>query len=193
MSGAAAVFLDRDGTLNKLVPDAGTRNAESPLVVEDVELIPGAADAARRLIDAGWVLVGATNQPAAAKGTASLDQLVAIQARVAQLLAAAGVDFIDFRMCTHHPHGVVPGLSGACDCRKPKPGLILQSASANDIDLSVSWMIGDTDADVAAGHAAGCKTILLENPASAHKRTGTVSPTATLPDLQAAASWILSI
>jgi histidinol phosphatase-like enzyme len=95
-------------------------------------------------------------------------------------------------MCTHHPNGVVHELTGDCECRKPNPGLILQSAAANDLDLSASWMIGDTDADVAAGQSAGCRTILLENPSSAHKRAGAVSPTATLPDLDAAASWILS-
>ena len=187
-----AIFLDRDGTLNELVPDPETGNPESPLLVRDVDLIPGAASAARSLIDAGWCLVGATNQPAAAKGTVTLGELAAIQARVAQLLSVAGVDFLDFRMCTHHPNGVVHELSGACECRKPKPGLIIQSASEYDVDLSASWMIGDTDADVIAGQTAGCRTILLENPASAHKRTGAVSPTATLADLEAAASWILS-
>jgi histidinol phosphatase-like enzyme len=94
-------------------------------------------------------------------------------------------------VCHHHPDGAVRGLSGDCDCRKPKPGLLIQAAEANDIDLAASWMIGDTDADVLAGQAAGCRTILLETPGSAHKRAGAVTPTTTAPDLERALSTIL--
>ncbi len=186
-----AIFLDRDGTLNELVQDAVSGKPESPLRAEDVELIPGAAAAARRLLDAGWILVGVSNQPAAAKGTATLGALAAVQGHVTQLLGDAGVEFTDFRVCHHHPDGVVSDLSGDCACRKPKPGLLTQSAEANDIDLSASWMVGDTDADVLAGQAAGCRTILLETAASAHKRSGKPIPTATAPDLERAVSTLL--
>jgi D-glycero-D-manno-heptose 1,7-bisphosphate phosphatase len=187
-----AVFLDRDGTINALVTDPVSARPESPLRVEDVQLIPGAAAAARRLIEAGWVLVGISNQPAAAKGTVTLAQLAAIQARVIDLMAAEGVAFTDFRICKHHPRGIVPGLSGSCDCRKPKPGLLLEAASANQIGLSASWMIGDSDADVLAGQAAGCRTVLLEHPPSAHRRSDAVNPTVVMPELGAATRWILS-
>ena len=187
-----AVFLDRDGTLNELVADPVSGRPESPLRVQDVQLIPGAAAAARRLIEAGWVLVGASNQPAAAKGTVSLVELDAIQARVIELMSAEGVQFTDFRICKHHPSGLVPGLSGSCDCRKPDPGLLLEAAAANQIELSASWMIGDSDADVLAGQAAGCRTIILEHAPSAHRRSGRVSPTAVMPELDAAVRWILS-
>jgi len=187
-----AIFLDRDGTLNELVLDATSGKPESPLCTVDVELIPGAAAAARRLIDVGWFLIGVSNQPAAAKGRVTLRDLAAVQARVMKLLADAGVEFAEFRVCHHHPDGVVSRLSGDCECRKPKPGMLVQSARAIDIDLSASWMIGDTDADVLAGQAAGCRTILLENPASAHKRTGAVTPTSTAPDLDRAVSKLLS-
>jgi D-glycero-D-manno-heptose 1,7-bisphosphate phosphatase len=186
----AAIFLDRDGTLNELVIDPISGEPESPLRPQDVALIPGAAEAARRLIDAGWALIGVTNQPAAAKGTVTLAELSAVQARVAQLLSKAGVEFVDFKMCTHHPNGVVSELSGMCECRKPEPGMLIQGAAANDVDLSASWMIGDTDADVLAGQAAGCRTILLENPFSAHKRDGDIIATATMSDLSAAVSWL---
>jgi D-glycero-D-manno-heptose 1,7-bisphosphate phosphatase len=188
-----AIFLDRDGTLNALVTDPVSGRPESPLRVEDVQLIPGAAAAARRLLEAGWLLVGASNQPAAAKGVVSVAQLDAIQARIIELMAAEGVEFTDFRICRHHPNGLVPGLSGSCDCRKPKPGLLLQAAAANQIDLSASWMIGDSDEDVLAGQAAGCRTVLLEHPPSAHRRSGSVRPTAVMPELDAAARWIMSL
>jgi D-glycero-D-manno-heptose 1,7-bisphosphate phosphatase len=187
-----AVFVDRDGTLNALVADPVSGAPESPLRVDDVELIPRAAAAVRRLNVAGWPVVGVTNQPAAAKGTASLAELAAVQARVVELAARDGADFEDFRICWHHPSGIVPALSLDCDCRKPKPGMLLEAALADQLDLSASWMIGDSDADVLAGQAAGAQTILLEYPPSAHRRAGDVTPTAAMPDLDAAVSWFLS-
>jgi D-glycero-D-manno-heptose 1,7-bisphosphate phosphatase len=187
-----AVFLDRDGTLNALTLDAASGAPESPLREEDVELIPGAAGAVRRLNEAGWPVIGASNQPAAAKGRVSLAQLATVQARVIQLAAAEGARFLDFRICLHHPNGVLEGLSDTCECRKPEPGLLLDAARLHDIDLSGSWMIGDADTDVLAGQAAGCRTLLLEYPPSAHRRTGNVTPTAAMPDLDAAVSWLLS-
>jgi D-glycero-D-manno-heptose 1,7-bisphosphate phosphatase len=128
VSSARAVFVDRDGVINDLVPDPGTGRPESPLRVADVRLIAGAAGALRLLADAGWRLVGVSNQPSAAKGYIPLQELHAIQARVVALLAAEEVRFDDFRLCLHHPEGTVPGLSGPCDCRKPAPGMLLAAA-----------------------------------------------------------------
>lgn len=191
MSGGA-IFLDRDGTLNELVPDPITGKPESPLRVADVMLIPGAAEATKRLVEAGWRLVGVSNQPAAAKGTATLEELDRVQARVLELTAESGVEFEDFLTCRHHPQGIVSDLSRECECRKPKPGLLLLAASKHAIDLDASWMIGDTDADVSAGTAAGCRTCLLENPHSRHKRLGLVNPTLRAPDLESATATICS-
>jgi D-glycero-D-manno-heptose 1,7-bisphosphate phosphatase len=187
----AAVFVDRDGVINELVPDPVSGAPESPLRPDDVRLLDGAADALRRLAGAGWKLIGVSNQPAAAKGTISLDELQAVQARVLALLAAEGVTFDDFRLCLHHPAGIVPELSGPCDCRKPAPGMLQEAATAHGIDLTRSWMIGDTDADVAAGRAAKCATILVENPDSAHKRVGSSRADRLVPDLAAAVTFIL--
>jgi D-glycero-D-manno-heptose 1,7-bisphosphate phosphatase len=187
-----AVFLDRDGTLNELVPDPITGDPESPLRPEEVVLIPNAAAGAKRFLDAGWLLIGVSNQPAAAKQLASLSDLEAVQRRVLELLTETGVSFQDFRVCHHHPDGQVAGLAGACNCRKPRPGMLLQAAAASDVSLSASWMIGDTDADVTAGAAAGCRTCLLENPGSSHKRSGLVRPTFSAPDLETAAATICS-
>jgi D-glycero-D-manno-heptose 1,7-bisphosphate phosphatase len=186
-----AVFVDRDGVINALVPDRLSGILESPLAVADVTLIDGAAAALRRLDGAGWVLVGVSNQPSAAKGAVSLDELHAIQARVLELLAAEGVRFDDFRLCLHHPDGVVDELRGVCDCRKPAPGMLIEAAFALDIELEASWMVGDTDTDVLAGRTAGCGTILVWNPDSAHKRGGDVSPDLMASDLAGAVAEIL--
>lgn len=189
--GSAAVFVDRDGVINELVPDPVSGRLESPLRVSDVRLVPGAPAALRGLTEAGWRLVGVSNQPSAAKGLTALTDLHAIQARVLELLAREGARFDDFRLCLHHPEGVVPELARPCDCRKPAPGMLLDAARDLDIDLTRSWMIGDTDSDVLAGAAAGCRTILIEHGASAHKREGSVRADAVSPDLRSAAALLL--
>jgi D-glycero-D-manno-heptose 1,7-bisphosphate phosphatase len=189
--GERAVFVDRDGVLNALVPDPVSGRPESPLTPGAVTVIPGAAEAIRRLAAAEWRLVGVSNQPAAAKGTVTLDELRAVHERVIELLAAEGAHFDDFRLCLHHPDGVVAELSGPCNCRKPAPGMLLEGAESLGLELSRSWMVGDTDADVQAGRAAGCATILIEQPESVHKRGGDGEPDATAPDLATAADLIL--
>jgi D-glycero-D-manno-heptose 1,7-bisphosphate phosphatase len=187
----AAAFLDRDGVLNELVPDPLTGAPESPLDPRDVALVPGAAEAALKLRGAGYLLIGVSNQPAAAKGLVSLDTLQRVQARVLKLLAAEGVSFDAFQICHHHPAGVVPELTVACDCRKPAPGMLVDAARELEVELAPSWMIGDTDADVAAGAAAGCHTILIEHSASAHKRVLEPAPELRAADLQEAAALLL--
>jgi D-glycero-D-manno-heptose 1,7-bisphosphate phosphatase len=172
----AAAFLDRDGVLNQLVADRVHGTSESPLRIEEVRLIPGAAAAAARLAEDGYALVCVSNQPAAAKGEASVDQLLAVHARVTGLLADEGVALTASRLCLHHEHGVTPELSGPCVCRKPAPGMLLDAAATLGLDLASSWMVGDTDSDIEAGKAAGCRTLLIRNPASAHKRLRVVNP-----------------
>ena len=172
----AAAFLDRDGTLNEFVPDPVSGLPESPLRVADVRLIEGAAAAARELARAGFALVCVSNQPAAAKGKVSLERLLAVHERVLELLREEGVQLDASRLCLHHPQGVVPELSGPCACRKPAPGMLLDAAEELGLDLASSWMLGDTDSDIVAGHAAGCLTVLIEHPGSAHKRVAEASP-----------------
>ncbi len=183
VSGTAAVFLDRDGVLNELVPDPSSGAWESPLKVEDVRLVAGAAEAARGLMGAGFALVCVSNQPAAAKGKVTVERLGAVHAQVIELLAQAGVRLETSRLCLHHPDGIVPELSGPCACRKPAPGMLLDAARALELDLGVCWMVGDTDADVAAGQAAGCRTVLLEHPNSIRKRSGQANPDLAASDL----------
>lgn len=191
MAGRAAVFVDRDGVINQLVADPVTGLPESPLAPAQVALIDGAAAALHRLSDGGWRLIGVSNQPAAAKGLTSVAELEAVQSLILERLRAEGVEFDDFRLCLHHPDGVVPELTRECGCRKPAPGLLLAAAPGDRLWLSDSWMIGDTDSDVAAGRAAGCRTILVEQPDSRHKRSGSAHPDAVVTDLTAAAELII--
>jgi D-glycero-D-manno-heptose 1,7-bisphosphate phosphatase len=188
-AAARAAFIDRDGVLNEGVPDPVSGLPESPLHPDQVRLLPGVAPALRQLAAAGFLLVGASNQPAAAKGKVSLEELLAVQERVTQLLAGQGAHFDDFKLCLHHPEAIVEGLGGACACRKPAPGMLLEAAEELSIDLGSSWMIGDTDADVGAGRNAGCRTVLVEYQGSSHKR-GAAEPDLRAPDLAGAVAAI---
>jgi D-glycero-D-manno-heptose 1,7-bisphosphate phosphatase len=180
-----AVFLDRDGVLDEPVWDEADGSRESPLRPEDVTLIPGAAAAARRLAGAGARLAVVSNQPAAAKGKATEADLRAVHERVAELLAAEAVVVDVWRYCMH-------AAGDGCDCRKPRPGLLLDAAAELGADLSASWMVGDSDADVQAGRAAGCRTILVEHPGSAHRRSSAHEPDLRVRDLAAASEAILA-
>lgn len=187
----AAVFLDRDGVINALVPDPRLGPPESPYRPRDVRLAPGAVAGLRALGDAGLALVAVSNQPAAAKGTVTLDELEAVHERVVELLAEQGIRLDDWRYCHHHPEGTVPALTADCPCRKPRPGLLTAAARDLGLDLGASWMVGDADTDVAAGRAAGARTVLVECPGSAHRRGGSAPADARAPDLEAAARAIL--
>jgi D-glycero-D-manno-heptose 1,7-bisphosphate phosphatase len=95
---------------------------------------------------------------------------------VLELLAYEGVTLDAWRLCPHHPDGIVAELAGPCPCRKPAPGMLLEAAGTLKLDLETSWLVGDTDTDIAAGQAAGCATALIEYPGSAHKRSGASTP-----------------
>jgi D-glycero-D-manno-heptose 1,7-bisphosphate phosphatase len=183
------VFLDRDGVINELVPNPATGLHESPYRPEDVALAPGAAEALRLLRSLGVPLAVVSNQPSAAKGTATLEDLAAVHEAVTAALAGEGVAVDEVRYCHHHPAGVDPDLGRPCDCRKPAPGLIHQAAGALGLDptaLERSWLIGDSDVDIEAGRRAGLHTVLVEHPGSAHRRFG-AEPDARATDVIEAA------
>jgi D-glycero-D-manno-heptose 1,7-bisphosphate phosphatase len=165
------VFLDRDGVLVALVWDEDDAAFEAPSRPDDVTLLPGAAEAIASLRAAGYTTVVVSNQPAAAKRKASRADLDEVHARVVTLLAEAGTRIDDYRYCLHHPQGLDPDLTERCGCRKPEPGMLVSAAAARGIDLPSSWMIGDADRDVEAGRRVGCKTILIANPHSRHRRS----------------------
>ena len=185
-----AVFLDRDGVINRNVYNPATGEFESPLTVADFALIPGALNAMRALRSAGFCLFLVSNQPNLAKGKSTLEQLSAIHQKFLSGLAEAAVGFAEFYYCFHHPNGVVSGYSRHCECRKPSPHFLLTASSQFDVDLRRSWMVGDRQTDIECGGAAGTRTILIQS-ARPHAGEGT-RPDAVAPDLRTAAQLILS-
>lgn len=151
----AAVFLDKDGTLLENLP----YNVDPALM----KPAPGAQAALRRLGSAGVPLVVVSNQSGVARGFFTEDALKAVAAYLERLASEHGARLLDFRYCPHFPTGVIAAYAVECDCRKPRPGLLLQAAGAHRLDLGRSWMVGDILDDVEAGRAAGCRTILLDN------------------------------
>lgn len=154
-----AVFLDRDGTINKYV--GFLRN------IDDFELIDGVADAIKKINASGYLAIVVTNQPVIARGEVSFEQLEEIHNKMETLLGADGAYLDAIYYCPHHPHkgyeGEVSELKFDCECRKPKPGMLLKAAEDINIDLRASWLIGDGENDIKAGIAAGCHTALIGN------------------------------
>ena len=185
-----AVFLDRDGVINEDVFYPETGEWEAPLRPEDLVLRPGVLPALQRLAASGFVLVLVSNQAAHAKGKVPLEALMAVDARLRAILAAAGIAFAEFCYSYSHPDGVVPGFSGASLERKPSPYFLLVAAARHGLDLAKSWMIGDRDTDIGCGQAAGTRTILVDNPRAGAK-AGEAAPDFRCADLPAAVARIL--
>ena len=151
-----AVFLDRDGVINGKAPGDGyiTR-------WQDFRILPGVAEAIRRLRDAGFLVIVITNQRCVAKGLLSESELQEIHQNMVRMLRRQKAAINAVYYCPHE-------VDENCGCRKPRPGMILQAARDHQIDLHSSWMVGDDCRDVETGKAAGCKTILLAATHAAH-------------------------
>ena len=160
---APAVFLDRDGTL---IEDTGY--IDDP---DKVRLLPGVADALRRLSDAGHHLVIISNQSGIARGIFDEEMLSTVHDRLESLLEQQQVRLEGAYYCPYldSPKATIDTYRRRSDLRKPKPGMLLQAAKELDIDLSRSWMIGDEPRDIQAGKRAGCRTILI-------RRNGRMDP-----------------
>jgi D-glycero-D-manno-heptose 1,7-bisphosphate phosphatase len=152
-----AIFLDRDGTIN--IYKGFLRN------ISDFELIPGTAEAIKKINASGYLVIVVTNQPIIARGEVDWDELEEIHNKMETFLGLEGAYIDGLYFCPHHPHkgyeGEVPELKFDCDCRKPKPGMLLHAAKVFNIDMSQSYMVGDGENDVKAALAAGCKPILI--------------------------------
>lgn len=152
-----AIFLDRDGTINKYV--GFLRD------IDEFELLDGVADAIQEINASGYLAIVSTNQPVIARGEVSFDELEMIHNKMETLLGQKGAYLDAIYFCPHHPHkgyeGERPELKFDCECRKPKPGMLLKAAQEFNIDLAQSWMIGDGENDIKAGMNAGCKTALI--------------------------------
>ena len=131
----------------------------------DLVLVPGAGEAVRRLQEAGYLVIMVTNQPGIAKGFIDWDDVHTVHAEIDDQLARSGAFLTDKYVCPHHPQAGFAGeraeLKIACDCRKPRPGLLLRARDDYNIDLARSFMVGDRTVDAAAAIAAGCAPLMV--------------------------------
>jgi D-glycero-D-manno-heptose 1,7-bisphosphate phosphatase len=171
-----AVFLDRDGVINR--PLERDHKPFAPRSLDEFEILPEVPAACAKLKGAGFLLVVATNQPDVGRGTLKQEVVEEIHAH---LMAQLPVDRVE--VCYHPGQGL-----SDCDCRKPKPGMLLQAARELNIDLTRSWMVGDRWRDVDCGHAAGCKTIFIDRGYAEELRR---KPDFSAGNLAAAADIIL--
>lgn len=144
-----AVFLDRDGVINRKAPDGQYITAW-----EQMEFLPGVTEGLRELKQNGFLLIVVTNQSAISRNELAVDVLESIHRKMVEWLAQKGVTIDAVYYCPHD-------RNGECDCRKPRPKMLLKAAQENKIDLGHSWMVGDTASDIEAGRAAGCRTVWL--------------------------------
>ena len=182
-----AVFLDRDGTLN--------RDVDLLKRPEELELLEGAAEAVRRLNHAGYLAVVITNQSVVARGGVTLEGLDRIHARLEHMLGAHGAHLDRIYACPHHPD---PGVAGQiaeftipCDCRKPATGSIDAACREMAIDRRESWFVGDTTSDMEAGRRAHLRSILVRTGYAGRDGKFPLDPGYVVADLAAAVSWIL--
>lgn len=143
-----AIFLDRDGVINEEVSYLSN--------LDDFQLIEGSTEALRILKDLGYFLIVITNQAGIARGYFTEDTLKEIHNKMAQILKQNNIELDDIFYCPHHPD-----FTGACNCRKPNPGMILQAKDKYNINLRESFMVGDTLNDIETGLAADCQTVLV--------------------------------
>ena len=152
-----AIFLDRDGTINKYVGFLRS--------IDEFELLDGVTDAIKAINSSGYLCIIVTNQPVIARGEVTVAELDEIHKKMETLLGNEGAYIDALYYCPHHPHkgyeGEIPELKFDCECRKPKPGMLIQAANDLNIDLENSWMIGDGENDILAGKNAGCKTVII--------------------------------
>jgi D-glycero-D-manno-heptose 1,7-bisphosphate phosphatase len=169
-----AVFLDRDGVLNEVILHNG--RPYSPADLNELVITPGARAALEELKREGFLLIVVTNQPDVARGKASATEVDKINAQVAAILPLDAIE-----VCEHDDEE-------QCDCRKPKPGMLLRAREKLGVNLAASFMVGDRWRDIEAGRRAGCRTILIGD---GYGETFPSAPTITLASLPEAVSWIL--
>jgi len=168
-----AVFLDRDGVINRAVVRDG--KPHPPDTIEDLEVLDGVPDALRKLRGAGFRLIVVTNQPDVARGTQTREAVEAMHARLTAELA------VDEVIACYHD-------GDDCDCRKPKPGALLDAAQRHGVELENSFMVGDRWRDIEAGQRAGCRCLFVDHGYTEQQPAGSF---VRVPSLAAAADWIL--
>lgn len=186
-----AIFLDRDGVVISDV-DGLTR-------AEDIAILSQVPEALARLRQAGFKLVVVTNQTVIARGLASEDEVLALEAEVERRLAASGASIDAFYFCPHHPSATCTAYRIRCSCRKPRAGLLERAREDLGVDLGRSFCIGDRPSDIAAGRSAGCRTVLVTTgrhtapPIETDVPLHQTAPDHVCADLAAAAHWITEV
>ena len=170
-----AVFLDRDGVLNRAVLRGG--KPYPPVSLDELEILPGVLEALAELKQRGFLLLVVTNQPDVARGRQTREGVETLHRTLAQALPVDG-----FFACYHDD-------GDGCTCRKPLPGLLLEAASLHEIDLARSFLVGDRWRDMDAGSSAGCTTLLVDY--GYQERGPAQEPRARVKSLREAADWIL--
>ena len=149
-----AIFLDRDGVINK---EVGYLHE-----VERLEFIPNSLESIKILVNSSYKIIIVTNQPVIGRGICTEQQYLEFQNHMIKEIENAGGRIDKFYYCPHHPrHGKGDYLK-ECNCRKPKPGMLLQAKEKFNLDMENSWMIGDSRSDIKVGNVVGCKTILVQ-------------------------------
>ncbi len=183
-----AIFLDRDGTINALIPFLVHK--------EDLQLIEGASEAIRLINSSEYLCIVVTNQPIIARGESTIENLDEIHKRMETLLGKDGAYIDGLYYCPHHPDkgyaGEVPELKINCDCRKPKTGMLIQAAKDYNIDLSESIMIGDTTLDIKMAENAGMKSILVLTGEAGKDQKYEIHPSVIADDLLDAVNIIFN-
>jgi len=182
--GRPAVFLDRDGTI--------VREVDYLRSVRNLRLLPGAAEAIRRLNRAGYAVVIATNQSGIARGLLTEDDLKGIHGTLIQRLAKRGARIDAIYYCPHHPEAPVERYRRRCRCRKPQSGMLARAARDLELDLARSVAVGDSARDIEAGRRSGCRTVLVRTGYGAEAEADLrEAPDHIASNLSEAASWIL--
>jgi D-glycero-D-manno-heptose 1,7-bisphosphate phosphatase len=185
--GRRAIIMDRDGTV---CDEVGYVNH-----VDRIRLLPGSADAIRAANESGFQTVVVTNQAGVARGYFAESLVDDVHDRVRELLAADGARLDGIYYCPHHPDIGAPAYRKACDCRKPRPGMLERARDEMGIDLAASYMVGDSAKDIEAGHRAGATTILVltgygKGELEHQSERWRVRPDHIAADLGAAVKWI---
>ncbi len=169
MNRNKAVFLDRDGTI--IVHE---HYLSSP---DQLKLLPNVAEGIRLFKEHGYLIIVVTNQSGVARGFFDEEHLVLIHKKLLRMLKDAGVVIDDIYYCPHHIEGIVEEYRVECDCRKPRPKMLLDAARQHRIDLTKSLMIGDSETDMQAGKNAGCTSILIRNGCPDGTKSGSMTGT----------------
>lgn len=179
----AAVFLDRDGTINE---EVGYLDR-----LERLRILPGVAEAVRRINKSGLKAVVVTNQSGVARGYFTEEFVRTVHERIRESLRREGAEIDGFYYCPHHPSEGIGDYRRSCDCRKPATGMLRRAGEELDIDLSRSYLVGDTLKDIETGLRAGTRTVLVRTGYGASEIPSNIRPDCTATDLLDAVRWIL--